>query len=90
MYTIGLRNSFKKDYKLCLKRGYPEKEIEAVMTKLMAGEALPAKYRAHRLSGDYAECEECHIRPDWLLIYIRDDETMRLEFVRTGTHSDLF
>jgi mRNA interferase YafQ len=57
---------------------------------LAAGEPLPAKNKDHPLSGDYAGCRECHITPDWLLIYETTDKELVLYLLRTGTHSDLF
>lgn len=83
-------NQFKKDLKLAKKRGYELDRLSYVINRLAAGETLEAKYRDHSLSGRYAGFRECHIDPDWLLVYqIRDDELVLL-LTRTGTHSDLF
>lgn len=60
------------------------------MQKLIENKSLELRNKNHRLSGDFAQCFECHIRPDWLLIYILDDKENSITFVRTGTHSDLF
>jgi len=90
MYQSDFRSQFKKDYKRCLKRGLPEKEIHQVMRQIIEGKELAEKYRLHRLVGNYKDCFECHIRPDWLLIFLKDDVNMLVEFVRTGSHSDLF
>lgn len=64
--------------------------ITEVIKKLAAGEPLPERNKDHPLSGDYAGCRECHVAPDWLLIYEIVDETLMLYLTRTGTHSDLF
>ena len=83
-------SQFKKDIKLAAKRGYEMNLITDVIGILASGEELPAKYKDHSLSGNYAECRECHITPDWLLIYRIDGEELILFLTRTGTHSDLF
>ncbi len=72
------------------KRGYDIGLLTEVIRKLAAGEPLPAKNKDHPLSGDYAGCRECHITPDWLLIYETTDKELVLYLLRTGTHSDLF
>ncbi len=90
MWTPEYTKQFKKDYKLCNKRGLPPREIEAVMKKLLQDLPLAAKHRDHVLKGEYEGFGECHIRPDWLLIYLKDEARKCLVFVRTGTHSDLF
>jgi mRNA interferase YafQ len=79
---------FKRDVKRVLKRGYNPEKLIQVIDWLMADAALPARCRPHKLSGNYADLWECHIAPDWLLIYDFDDTYLRL--YRTGTHSDLF
>ena len=90
MLKIKYHNSFKKDYKRVVKRGYDIKLIEEIIHKLANGEQLPEKNRDHPLSGDYAGCRECHITSDWLLIYEIDHGELVLYLTRTGTHSDLF
>ncbi len=90
MLEIVLSNQFKKDYKLAKKRGYNMALLETVVTKLAAGEALAPKYRDHALIGDYSGCRECHIAPDWLLIYEIMEKELVLYLTRTGSHSDLF
>ena len=72
------------------KRGYDIGLLTEVIRKLAAAEPLPAKNKDHPLSGDYAGCRECHITPDWLLIYETTDKELVLYLLRTGTHSDLF
>ena len=90
MLTIRYETSFKKDFKKIVKRGYNISLLEEVIELLANGESLPAKYRDHALIGDYADCRECHIQPDWLLIYQIDGGELILYLTRTGTHSDLF
>ena len=89
-YKVIPTNSFRRDYKLIAKRGYKTELLQEVVTMLANGETLPERYRDHTLTGEYGGCRECHIRPDWLLIYqIKDDELI-LYLTRTGSHSDLF
>lgn len=90
MLRIRYEGSFKKDYKRILRRGYDARLLEAVLELLAGGEILPDKYRDHSLSGNRAGFRECHITPDWLLIYRIDKANLTLQLVRTGTHSDLF
>lgn len=90
MLTIKFHSSFKKDYKRVVKRGYNVKLMEDVINKLAKQEQLPEKNRDHALSGDYMGLRECHITPDWLLIYEINNEELILLLTRTGTHSDLF
>ena len=90
MLTIRYQTVFKRDYKRIVKRGYDIRLLEEVISILAENRPLPQKYRDHSLSGDYSGCRECHITPDWLLIYqIRENELI-LYLMRTGTHSDLF
>lgn len=81
---------FQKDLKRIQKRGYQIQLIKEVVRKLSDGETLEAKYKDHPLSGDYPGCRECHITPDWLLIYEIYEDELILYLTRTGTHSDLF
>lgn len=90
MYKISYKNSFKKDYKRCLKRGYDEDLMLNVIRHLARKGNLHIKYKPHKLSGNYEGFWECHIKPDWLLIWIKDDSNKTITLVRTGTHSDLF
>ena len=90
MYKIVPSNQFKKDLKLAIKRGYDISLLENVVSILSNGETLPPKYCDHELSGDYKGCRECHITPDWLLIYEKMNNELVLYLTRTGTHSDLF
>lgn len=83
---------FKKDYKLALKRGCDPKKLERVITLLCQEEQLPASYRDHALvnSRNYKNVRECHIQPDWLLVYRIVQDRLVLQLLRTETHSDLF
>lgn len=90
MLKIRYHASFKNDYKRIVKRGYNTKLIEEVIRKLANGEQLPEKNKDHPLCGAYIGCRECHITPDWLLIYEVDNGELILCLTRTGTHSDLF
>ena len=89
-YEIKHTTQFKKDYKLAKRRGLNLSLLKDVISKLANGEALDAKYRDHALSGNWSGHRECHIQPDWLLIYRIEDGILVLTLSRTGTHSDLF
>lgn len=89
-YNIRPTTRFQKDLKRMQKRGYNLSLLTAIIKQLAEGEALPEKNKDHSLSGDYAGCRECHITPDWLLIYEVADDELILYLTRTGTHSDLF
>ena len=90
MLKIKYHKQFKKDYKKALKRGLDDKLLKEVVTILAEGGTLPEKYRDHALSGDYKGCRECHVQPDWLLIYEIINDELVLILNRTGSHSDLF
>ena len=90
MLTIKYQATFKKDYKRVKKRGYDIRLLEKTIALLAEGKALPAEYRDHALVGDYSGCRECHIAPDWLLVYEIVEDELLLYLTRTGTHSDLF
>lgn len=85
-YTV----QFKKDYKLAVKRGYNPKELEKVIDLLKAEEPLPQIYKDHPLSGEWKNYRDCHIRPDWILIYRISEDSLILELSITGAPSDLF
>ena len=89
-YTVKPSNRFQKDLKIAKKRGYNIDILTEIIKKLANGEELPAKNKDHQLSGKLSNYSECHITPDWLLMYEKDDETLYLYLLRTGTHSDLF
>ena len=81
---------FKRDLKTAARRGYNFALLNDVVNTLAAQQPLPEANRDHALSGDYTGCRECHIAPDWLLIYQSDEDSLKLYLMRTGTHSDLF
>ena len=89
-YTIKHTTQFKKDYKLAKKRHLDIDLLKDIITMLANGETLPEKYKDHALSGNWIGHRECHINPDWLLIYRYEDDVLVLTLARTGTHSDLF
>jgi len=80
---------FKKDYKVVVKRGYKTSLLEDVIRLLCEEQPLPEKNRDHALTGSFVGFRECHIQPDWLLIYKVEQEILTLTLTRTGTHSDL-
>ncbi|MCI8997247.1 MAG: type II toxin-antitoxin system YafQ family toxin [Lachnospiraceae bacterium] len=90
MLKIRYSTKFKKDYKMIIKRGYNPKLLENVLNILCTEQPLPSKYKDHQLSGNYEGHRECHISPDWLLIYKIEQSILTLTLTRTGTHSDLF
>ena len=90
MLDIVLSSKFKKDYKLIKKRKYNLKLLSDTVNMIAEGNTLPPKMKDHELSGEYIGCRECHITPDWLLIYRVHKDSLILVLTRTGTHSDLF
>ena len=88
-YDLAVTAQFRKDYKLAKKRGLKMEALAEVVTLLAKGEALPEKNRDHNLSGNWIGHRECHVLPDWLLIYRIENEVLVLTLTRTGTHSDL-
>ena len=89
-YEIIRTSQFKKDYKLSKKRGKDLNLLLTVIKMLANGETLPEKYKDHQLAGGYVGYRECHIQPDWLLIYKQTEKELILTLSRTGMHSDLF
>lgn len=89
MLKIRYSSRFKKDFKTIVKRGYDVKLLKEVLEVLVEEKTFPRKYLDHSLVGNYAEHRECHITPDWLLIYKIDKDILTLYLTRTGTHSDL-
>ena len=89
-YIVKYTASFKKDYKVLVKRNPDVSKVHEVIEILASGNVLPSKYHDHALSGNYQGARECHIKPDWLLIYSISEGTLVLELLRTGSHSDLF
>ena len=90
MYTVKPTTKFEKDIKRVEKRGYTIDSLTEVIKKLAAGEKLEEKYQDHPLKGNYHGCRECHVVPDWLLIYKIVKAKLFLYLTRTGTHSDLY
>jgi len=90
IYTVKPTTRFRKDLKQIEKRGYDLDLLTSVVKTLAKGEVLDTKYNDHPLNGELRKCRECHITPDWLLIYEKADDTLILYLTRTGTHSDLF
>ena len=90
MLKLQISTKFRKDYKRIKKRGCNLSLLQDVLDTLCAKESLEPKYRDHALSGSYKGFRECHIQPDWLLIYAIDDDRLILVASRTGTHADLF
>lgn len=89
-YEILSTVRFKKDLKAIMKRGYNIQLLQDIVNLLAAGKPLPEKNKDHMLIGDWYGHRECHITPDWLLIYRIDNDVLVLTLTRTGTHSDLF
>lgn len=90
MLNVVLSNRFKRDLKLIAKRGYDLNLLDAVVSTIAEQRPLPEKNRDHALTGDYFGFRECHVTPDWLLVYRVDGDDLILFLSRTGTHSDLF
>ncbi len=90
MYEITTTTKFNRDLKRIKKRGYDLSLLSKVVNLLATGEQLPAVYRDHKLTGNYKDFRECHITPDWLLVYQISNGTLLLILQRTGTHNDLF
>lgn len=88
MLIPGYKTSFKKDLKLVKKRGKDIKKLYNIIFDLIEQKPLAKKHVDHPLNGEYSDCRECHIEPDWLLVYLIKGNS--ITFIRTGTHSDLF
>ena len=88
MKKVSQTTQFSRDVKRMRKRGRDLGRLQEVVRLLAAGMALPARHRDHPLIGQWAPSRDCHVEPDWILIYTADAESLRLE--RTGTHADLF
>lgn len=89
-YVVKFTTQFRKDYKLAMKRGLKIELLERVIMLLAAGETLPEKNKDHALTGNWVVHRECHILPDWLLVYRVEDDVLVLTLTRTGSHSNLF
>ena len=89
MYQVKFTNAFKKSYKLMKKRGLDTDALDDVVDILRQGKKLDDKYHDHALTGNFAGFRECHVKPDWLLIYLIEKDILTLTLVDTGSHSDL-
>lgn len=89
-YSLVLSGKFKKSLKLARKRGLNIELLDSIVEKLLQGIPLEEKYRDHELKGKFKGFRECHIQPDWLLIYLIENDILTLTLVDTGTHADLF
>ena len=89
VYEVKQTSRFKKDYRLAKKRGEDMRLLQEIILKLADGLPLPEKNHDHALSGEWLGCRECHITPDWLLVYRKEDDILVLTLTRTGSHSDL-
>ena len=89
-YELILTGKFKKSLKLARKRGLDLSLLENIVTMLQSNIPLEEKHRDPELKGRYQGFRECHIQPDWLLIYLKEDQVLTLTLVDTGTHADLF
>lgn len=89
-YEVKFTNQFKRDLKLAKKQGKDIDKLFEVISTIAEGKKLDSKYHEHNLSGDYAGCRECHVEPDWLLVYEVIDNVLVLMIYRIGTHSELF
>ncbi|MCF6241293.1 MAG: type II toxin-antitoxin system YafQ family toxin [Bacteroidales bacterium] len=90
MYEIRSTGKFKKDIKRILKRKYEIQLLKEVIDTLETHGELPQEYKTHQLQGNYKGYFECHIKPDWLLIWKQDSEAFEISLIRTGSHADLF
>ncbi|MCC8102443.1 MAG: type II toxin-antitoxin system YafQ family toxin [Lachnospiraceae bacterium] len=90
MYTVKFTTAYKKSYKLMKKRGLDISLLDDVVDKLRQGKQLDEKHHDHELSGKFAGFRECHVKPDWLLVYLIENDILTLTLVDTGTHSDIF
>ena len=90
MRQIVFTSQYKRDLKLALRRNLPEEKLNEVIKMLATDQPLPADNKDHALKGEFRGFRECHIQPNWLLIYRKDDLQLQLVLMRTGTHADLF
>ena len=90
MYNLRFTNKIQRNIKLMKKRGKDLDKLTVVLKLLQNGEELPSKYKDHALAGNYIGCRECHIEPDWLLVYEIINEELIILLLTTGSHSDLF
>ena len=90
MYKLLQTNEYKKRLKKLIKNGYDINKMKAVVDLLVEGKPLPPKYKDHPLKGNFVGYRECHVEPDWLLVYKIQNDVLILTLVTTGTHSNLF
>jgi len=90
MYKVEYSSQFKKDFKKAKKRGLDQNRLKYILDILVENGNLPSQFKPHKLKGKYNGLWECHIQPDWLLIWDQEDEIKLISLVRTGRHSDLF
>lgn len=88
-YKVKFTSAFKKSYKLMKKRGMDISLLDNVVDNLRQGKVLAEKYRDHALQGKFKGFRECHIKPDWLLVYLIEDDILTLTLVETGSHADV-
>lgn len=89
-YRLSYSNKFKKSLKKCYKRGLDVEKLRTVVEILVETGTLPLQYRPHKLTGKFSGTWECHIEPDWLLVWEQNDNELTLLMIETGTHSDIF
>lgn len=90
MYEVRFTNAYKKSYKLMKKRGLDISLLDEVVDQLRQGKTLDAKYCDHMLVGKFQGFRECHIKPNWLLVYLVENDILTLTLIDTGSHSDIF
>ena len=90
MYSLEFTKQYLRDLKLSRKRNLDEEKLNQLIKILISGAKLPTHYKNHILTGEYSGLNECHISPDWLLIYSKNKTIKLITLIRTGTHSDLF
>lgn len=90
MYKVKITNTFKRSYKLMKKRGLDISLLDKIIDDIRQGKELDTKYRNHELKGKFKGFYECHIQPDWLLIYFIENNILTLTLVDTGSHADIF
>lgn len=90
LYNLETTKRYDREFARAKRRGLNENDLFEVVGKLVNGEKLPLKNRDHALKGDYKGTRECHVHPDWLLIYEKEETLKLIRLMRTGTHSDLY
>jgi len=90
MYRLELTNQYLKDLKLARRRNFDESKLNQLIKLILSGEKIPKRFKNHILKDNFKGFYECHITPDWLLIYSKQETIKLITLIRTGTHSDLF